>query len=131
MIKKIILTLLLVDNFFVNFFKKFFRTKYEIIGKCNKCGNCCRKIYLKATNNQIKSDLFRKVYTYIVEYLYGFELIEIDEADNYFVFRCKHLKSDNTCANYKWRPPVCRNYPLVDYFKRPVFLEGCGFKIKI
>ena len=123
--------IVLTDNVLTNLVKRYvLKTRYELKGGCLKCGQCCRQIYLKVTRAQATSPLFAKLSIKWIEWLFDFKLKWVDFEDNYFVFECKHLKPDGACGNYFWRPSVCRNYPLVDYFKEPVFLPGCGYKAK-
>lgn len=118
----------LADNLLNNLLKKYvIRPRYRLSGGCLKCGQCCRAIYLKATRGQIASPLFCKIAVGWIEWLFDFKLKQIDREDHYFIFECRHLKENGSCGNYFWRPSVCRNFPLVDYFKAPVFLPGCGF----
>lgn len=129
--KRLGIIFVLIDNFLVNFPKKhLFKTRYVLEGKCLKCGQCCKQIYLKATPAQTNSPLFAKVSVRWIEWLFDFKLKWIDFQDNYFVFECKNLTKDGKCGNYPWRPNVCRNFPLVDYFNEPVFLPGCGYSAR-
>lgn len=131
-IKRLLMIIVLADNILANSVKRYlFRTRYELTGRCLKCGQCCRQIYLKATRTQVTSPLFAKLSVKWIEWLFDFRLKWIDFEDNYFVFECRNLKADGTCGNYSWRSNVCRNYPLVGYFKEPVFLPGCGYKAKL
>jgi len=131
LLRKIVLLITLADNFLTTKIKHaLFKTKYSIVGNCKKCGNCCKKIYIKATKAQLKSDFFKKIYIKWIEWLFQFSLLEIDYKDCYFVFKCKNLKSDGTCGVYKLRPNICRDYPLLDYFNEPVFLQNCGFSAR-
>ena len=114
-----------------NFPKKYiFRTKFVLKGKCNMCGNCCKRILLKITPEQINSKLFMKIAIKWIEWIFDFIFLDIDYEDNYLAFTCKHIKPDGKCGNYLFRPNVCRNYPIVDYFKKPVLLPDCGYKAK-
>lgn len=127
-IKRIIMLFVLIDNFLTNSAKSFLKTRWKIAGRCQQCGNCCKGIYLTLTPAQIKSPLFTRIAIRWISWLFDFILLKIDYEDYSLVFTCKHLTLAGKCANYAWRPNVCRNYPLIDYFKEPVFLPNCGFK---
>ncbi len=130
-IKRLLLVMVLADNVLTNFVKEhILKSRYKLKGGCLKCGQCCRQIYLKATRPQVTSPLFAKLSVKWIEWLFDFELKQIDTADNYFVFGCKNIRPDGKCGNYFWRPNICRNYPLLDYFKEPVFLPRCGYGSK-
>jgi len=131
MLKKILLTFNIADNWINNRLKCLFPTRYVLTGKCNQCGSCCKRILLSATPNQIRSRLFMNFMIRWYEWLFNFKLLDIDYEDNYIAFSCSRLTPEGKCGAYKWRPGVCRNYPLVDYFKETVTLPECGFRSKL
>ena len=60
----------------------------------------------------------------------GFELIEVDEEEALFVFRCTHFDwRTRKCGSYASRPFMCRDYPraLLDQ-PWPVLFDACGFR---
>lgn len=107
--------------------KKVFPSFYKIDGKCKKCGQCCKEILLKMTPRQINSKFFRGIVVKWLSWLYDFYLLDIDYINCYLAFSCKHRGDDGKCQNYFFRPPICRNFPLFDYFKKPTFIPNCGF----
>ena len=125
--KRFLMAFVLLDNLLVNTTKKLFPAAYKLGGKCKQCGVCCQEIYLKMTPAQMKSDLFRSLAIRWISWLFDFILIRVEREHNYLVFTCKHRSPEGPCRNYFWRPNVCRNYPLVDYFEKPKLLPGCGF----
>jgi len=129
--KRIILILVILDNFITNLTRKLFKTRWALTGKCKQCGNCCREIYLTMTPAQTRSKLFTKISIKWVSWLFGFIFLRIDYEHNSLVFTCRHLTREGKCGNYFWRPNVCRNYPLVDYFEQPKSLPGCGFQFHL
>ena len=131
MVKRIVICFVLLDNWLTNLAKKPFRTRWIRIGKCNQCGNCCQEIYLSMTPAQTRSRLFTRIAVKWICWLFDFILLRVDYPHQALVFTCKHLTAEGKCANYRWRPNVCRNYPLVDYFTEPRFLPGCGFAAKL
>lgn len=126
--KRVIIFFMLLDNLLVQGLNKVFPHRYKIIGKCRKCGKCCEEIHLKLSARQMDSDIFRELTIRWLSWLYGFIYLRPDHRRNYLIFSCRHCGKDGSCLNYLFRPNVCRNYPLLDYFEKPVFLEGCGFK---
>ncbi|MDD5593801.1 MAG: YkgJ family cysteine cluster protein [Candidatus Margulisbacteria bacterium] len=125
--KRFIIGLVLLDNFITNLFKGLFPKRFRLSGRCNQCGNCCRRIILTLTPGQSKSKLFTGIAVRWISWLFDFILLEINRAENYLAFTCRHLTDEGKCGNYRFRPNVCRNYPLVDYFEEPKLLPGCGF----
>jgi hypothetical protein len=127
MIRQFILSLVLAYNWLTNLAKRPFPTRWHLTGRCRQCGQCCRRIILTMTPAQIRSRLFTTLSIRWLSWLFRFELIELDGEHDSLVFRCRQLTPDNKCGDYRWRPNICRNYPLVDYFKEPQLLPGCGF----
>ncbi|MBU0687285.1 MAG: YkgJ family cysteine cluster protein [Candidatus Margulisbacteria bacterium] len=131
-IKRFIMLFVILDNFILNSLKKlFFKTNWVLGGKCKQCGSCCKRILLKMTRKQIESPFFTKLSIKWITWLFDFILLDIDRNNHYLAFTCKHLKPDGKCGNYFWRPNICRNYPLVDYFEEPKLLPECGFKAEL
>ena len=131
-LKRSIIIFVLLDNFLTNLLKRvLFRTRWKLEGKCKMCGSCCQQIYLKISPRQLGSKLFAKLAIWWICWLFDFILLEVDYDHYYLIFTCKHLREDGKCGNYFWRPSVCRNYPLVDYFEEPKFLPGCGFHARL
>ncbi|NQT29407.1 MAG: hypothetical protein HQ596_02430 [Candidatus Saganbacteria bacterium] len=132
LLKRFLITFILLDNVLTNIPKKvFFRTHWVLEGKCKQCGKCCEEIYLKITPRQLSSKLFAKLAIWWITWLFDFILLKVDYDNHYLIFTCKHRKPDGRCGNYFWRPNVCRNYPLVDYFDEPKVLPGCGYKARL
>lgn len=127
MVRKFVLAFVILDNYLTNLTKRFFPKRYKLAGKCRQCGNCCRQIVLTMTPAQIRSKLFTDLSVRWTSWLFGFRLLEIDHEDHSLVFDCRNQTLEGKCGVYCWRPNVCRNYPLVDYFDEPKFLPGCGF----
>ncbi|MBU1026434.1 MAG: YkgJ family cysteine cluster protein [Candidatus Margulisbacteria bacterium] len=131
-LKRLIIVFVLLDNFLLNFPKKIlFKSRWVLAGKCKQCGKCCEEIYLKMTPNQISSKFFTNLAIRWISWLFDFILIRVEQDAGYLVFTCKHRLRDGRCGNYFWRPNICRNYPLVDYFEEPKMLPDCGFTAKL
>ncbi len=131
-LKRLIISIILLDNFLTNLPKKvLFRTRWVIEGKCKQCGVCCQEIYLKITPKQLSSKFFTNLAIGWTCWIFDFILLRIDYDNHYLIFTCKHRRLDGKCGNYFWRPNICRNYPLVDYFEEPKTLPNCGFKAKL
>lgn len=118
---------MLFDNLVVQSLRHIFPARHKIGGKCKRCGRCCEEILLRGTNRQINNKLFRNIAISFISWLYGFYILYVDYEKNYLAFSCKHRGKDGKCQNYFWRPSICRNYPILDYFDKPKLLPWCGF----
>lgn len=127
LLKRLIISGMLFDNRITQSLKRLFPTAFKIKGKCNQCGKCCEEILLKMTPSQIKNNFFRSLCIRWISWLYDFYLLHVDLKRGYLAFSCRHRGGDGLCRNYRFRPPLCRNYPLLDYFERPAFIKGCGY----
>ena len=100
------------------------KIKYEIKGNCIKCGKCCKEIRAYGMKNE--KDL--KIMQFFIPWYKMFYIIKTDENNN-IVLGCKKQNKDGTCSIHKFRPFVCRNYPLKQIFHNTEMIDGCGFKI--
>ena len=128
LIKRFFIALVLLDNLLTNLPKKLlFKSRWKLTGQCKQCGVCCQEILLKMTPRQISSKFFTKLAIRWTSWLFDFILLRVDYEHQYLVFTCHHTTKSGKCGNYFWRPNVCRNYPIIDYFDKPRFLPNCGF----
>ena len=127
MLRKAILSLILLDNAITQGLKRLFPTRWKIAGSCKQCGKCCEEILLKAHPAILNDNWVTKIVVGWISWVFQFYLIRIDRAGKYLVFSCHNRGADGKCLVYRWRPSVCRNYPLLDYFKEPRFLDDCGY----
>lgn len=128
MLRKIVLSFVIFENFVNNLVRRPYKTKWHLTGKCKKCGKCCHNIALKIEPRLLTSRVITELLIVRwVSWLFNFQLIWIDYQKYYLVFRCKNLKPDGTCKDYKWRPNICRNYPIVDFFDEPALSDTCGY----
>ncbi|MCX5748895.1 MAG: YkgJ family cysteine cluster protein [Candidatus Saganbacteria bacterium] len=127
LLKRFIMCFIILDNLITTSLKRLFGSRYKLQGSCKKCGQCCREIYLKMTRQQYSSFFFREIAVRWISWIFDFEYIRTDDEVGDLVFRCKNQLSDGRCGNYFWRPNICRNFPLVDYFEEPKLLPGCGY----
>jgi Fe-S-cluster containining protein len=128
MIRKFVLVFVILDNFLTNLSRRLFPTRYRLTGHCRQCGQCCRQIILTMTPAQARSQFFTNLSVRWISWLFGFRLQEIDREHDSLIFYCRNQRADGKCGVYRWRPNVCRNYPLVEYFREPRLLPGCGYR---
>ena len=112
------------------FFKYILRRKYYRYGKCNRCGDCCSKIYVNHKKDTIKTiEEFEKLKNLHPFYTF---LEVVDKDNNGLVFKCnKFDKEKHICTIHKFRPGICRRYPSEIILKmNGVMSEKCGFYFK-
>ena len=112
------------------FYKYILRRKYYRYGKCNRCGDCCSKIYVNHKKDTIKSiEEFEKLKNLHPFYTF---LEVVDKDNNGLVFKCnKFDKEKHICTIHKFRPGICRRYPSEIILKmNGVMSEKCGFYFK-
>ena len=112
------------------FYKYILRRKYYRYGKCNRCGDCCSKIYVNHKKDTIKTiEEFEKLKHFHPFYTF---LEVVDKDNNGLVFKCnKFDKEKHICTIHKFRPGICRRYPSEIILKmNGVMSEKCGFHFK-
>ena len=103
---------------------------YKKVGKCKKRGKCCHYILL-----EYRKGIMGKLLLYWNTELNGFYLRQNERIESdgrpMWVMGCRYLKKDGRCAHYRTRPMVCRSWPVIESFRKPRILKGCGFKIEV
>ena len=102
------------------------RPPFKREGRCKRRGHCCHYI-LMTYSPSLTGRFFYLWYTEIL----GFYRRLLDPQDyegkKMYVLGCRHLRKDGTCGDYRLRPLICRQWPIVDYFGYPKILKGCGY----
>ncbi|MBR6164122.1 YkgJ family cysteine cluster protein [bacterium] len=109
-------------------YKTILRRQYYRTGQCNRCGDCCKRIYVRHKKDVIKDEKeFEKLRRLHPFYL-GLEIVEKD--DNGLVFRCTNFDEENRiCKIHSKRYAICRKYPDEIILKmKAVMSEKCGYK---
>ena len=99
---------------------------YKQAGACKKRGNCCHYIIIRRPKG-ILGLLFRIWNTEINGFFLRSEEIFEYEKHQVQVMGCRYLQKDGSCKHYKWRPMICRKWPIIEHFGHPRLLKGCGF----
>lgn len=116
--------------------------KMKKIGKCNRCGDCCRMIVLNypiftfKLQSWINRLLGKKLpkFNELLEFVKMYNNIKIERNGKNYVIcikaKCKNLiekKNDTTaCKIYENRPEICKAFPnnpfILEYFPK------CSYK---
>lgn len=110
------------------FYLKILKRKYYRIGSCNRCGKCCKRIYVKTFNHVIKDEKDFKRLQYIHRF-YSY-LTVVDKDDIGLLFSCCNYDEEKgICLIHKDRPGICRRYPQEEIFHMEGELsKDCGYK---
>ena len=126
-LRVIFLPLVLLDLWAQRIARLLIRPPFKQVGTCKKRGACCHYILIPAPKG-----IFGKLY-----YLWNTEILGFYRRDNgiyeseghkVYVMGCRYLRKNGSCAHYFFRPPVCRNWPLIEHFGHPQIIKGCGFR---
>ncbi len=112
------------------FYTKILKRKYYRTGKCNGCGRCCRKIYVKNFKHVIKDEKEFEKLQYLHRFYSYLKVIGKDETG--LIFECTNLDPEtNKCKIHKSRPGICRRYPQEEMLSMGGGLsEGCGYRLE-
>ncbi len=101
-----------------------------IEGTCIQCGNCCRKISLRADSGWIRHIKdFERVCTNYPEYRRF--VPEGKDKEGFIQFSCTWLTEHGTCRDYDNRLPICKTFPSKSlHFRGGILPSGCGYMIK-
>ena len=104
--------------------------KYYRTGKCNACGKCCTKIYVKHYKHVIQDEEEFKKLQFLHRFYTYLRVIDKDETG--LVFECTNLDPlTHKCKIHKNRPGICRRYPQEELFSMGGALsDDCGYKME-
>ncbi len=114
-------------------FQYFLSSRYVVQGKCNGCGDCCRNIVFYIGEKIVSEEEdFLKLQNFNKKYK-NFEIFKKGEKGE-LLFKCKSLRDDGSCKDYKWRSLDCRLYPQIN--QKFVYdggkpLDNCGYSFSV
>ena len=100
------------------------KPRYEVVGKCKQCGECCRYMYSFDTYTEREFKIMQFLFpSYRRFYIKG------KDKDGNFIFACKYVTDDGKCSVYNNRLKMCKLYPQ-RFISFPAKLhEGCGYEV--
>lgn len=100
---------------------------YFRIGKCLRCGECCRNVVLSIKGERIRTEQqFAQLVAQDPPYMIFVPKLIV--SGGIILFDCSKLAGNNVCTIYRERPRVCMDYPDPDLLKCGTdVIEGCGF----
>ena len=109
------------------FYKRILGKKYYRIGKCSRCGRCCKNIYVKHGKKFITNKKLFNSLKPLHPFYFDLEIIGKDEIGLLFFFFYLDEKT-KMCKIHKKRAKICRDYPMEEILKMGGTLaENCGF----
>lgn len=103
--------------------------RYEVVGQCNQRGDCCTMILGVPPSFVHRSKILTNLFLAYHRVLHNFTPVGRGPEDAY-IFACGHLQTDGRCGIYRYRPFICRNYPVRPYFHAPPILPGCSYQVR-
>lgn len=101
--------------------------RYDVVGECVKCGKCCKEILFNPPRFIRTTGL---VHVFVLYHRLAHNFSPVARGpDDEIIFACGHLKSDGRCGIHKWRPFLCRNFPVVPWFEVPKILPYCTYQV--
>nr|WP_286182077.1 YkgJ family cysteine cluster protein [Desulfovibrio sp. Huiquan2017] len=119
-----------MTGLFRRFRSRVLRSEVEVVGKCNRCGRCCRSVLLFDRGRWLRrASQFERLVADAPEHA-RFRPAGRD-AGGYLLFDCALLGRDNNCTEYGARPALCGNYPSKSlYYHGGKTLNGCGYAFR-
>jgi len=101
---------------------------YKRTGNCRQCGKCCEQIAFEMNKKYFKYQWWLRFLIFYNDKINHLDFLESIPEEEMVLFKCRLIKKDGSCGNYKWRPVFCREYPRpYKYFEKPQTLPWCGF----
>jgi hypothetical protein len=126
-IRTLLLPFVLLDILAVKLAKFFVPPPYRQEGGCMQRGNCCHYIIMEKPDG-----IFGRLHYYWNTEINGFyprnKEAQVYKGVEIVVMGCRYLQKNGSCGHYHLRPRTCRDWPLIEYFGKPQFLKGCGFR---
>lgn len=120
------LPFVLLDQSAKRIAKRLVRPPFTQTGSCKKRGNCCYYITMRK-----RSGLLNTFQLFWMTRVHRFFLRTSDTfregGKTFYLLGCRNLRKNGTCKEYRVRPSICREWPVIEHFGYPKLLKGCGF----
>lgn len=103
------------------------RPEFVIQGDCLRCGACCEHI-VGDPPRIIKNTKLLPIYLAYHRFAHKFRPTHRG-PNGEIIFSCGHLQHDGRCGIYRFRPLICRNYPVIPYYNTPGLLPDCTYTV--
>ena len=126
-VREIVRLFILLDLACASLVQKMIRPKFYVRGQCDKRGTCCKHI-VGDPPRWVKRTRLLQAFAAYHRVMHNFEVVARG-PDEQLIFSCGHLRSDGRCGIYRYRPRICRNYPVLPFYGPPRLLPGCGYRV--
>lgn len=109
--------------------RRIFPPRYELLGACQRRGACCTQIVAEPPRALLRRPRLLRAFIGLHRVLHNFHVVGRGPQGQ-LLFRCGFLQPGGRCGIYRFRPRLCRTYPVLPFFAPPKVLPGCGYRIK-
>lgn len=103
------------------------RPPFKRVGSCKRRGNCCHYVMMRRSRGIL--GVIERFWATQINGFYFRHQEPLDyEGRKVNLMGCRYLQKDGSCGNYRLRPMVCRNWPVIAHFGWPHILKGCGYR---
>lgn len=127
--KEAMLALIRLDLLAVALVRRICPPRYEVVGACQRRGACCTQIVAHIPRRLAARPWLLRAFVAMHRWVHNFHVVGRGPNEE-VIFRCHYLTDGGKCGIYRFRPRLCRTYPLLPFFKPPQVLPGCGYRIK-
>jgi uncharacterized protein len=109
-----------------------FRRRVRLSGRCEACGECCRRLVLWRRGHAVRSEQEFEELVRADPFTYSRFVPAGQDAEGDWLFGCTKLGEDNQCTVHAERPVICRRYPEPRMFLHGARLpEGCSYEVLV
>lgn len=107
--------------------RKIIKPPFRQEGACKQRGKCCHYVLIQYSRSPL-GRLFYFWYTQFIGFYPRLKTPQDYDGKKVHVMGCSYLRKDGSCGQYRLRPLVCRQWPVIEHFGYPRILKGCGFR---
>jgi hypothetical protein len=128
--REVLRAFVLLDLRALKLLQKVVKPRYELLGACQQRGACCTQIVANPPGYIKRRPRLLATFAWFHRMAHNFRVVGRGPDDE-LIFKCDFLKQDGGCGIYRWRPRLCRVYPVLPFFAPPRLLPGCGYRTKL
>lgn len=126
-VREFLRAFVLLDLQAVRLLQRLVKPRYELRGACQQRGACCTQIVGNPPGFMRRRPKVLAGFAHFHRLMHNFHVVGRGDGGE-LIFRCGYVKQDGGCGIYRWRPRLCRVYPLLPFFSPPKLLPGCGYR---